>query len=238
MGVPFESEARCGDLGGRKDSRTSELPDCSLPQDPHGANSLGVQPDSKPIWGDVEQKEICWVPASPVWSPSPLPNSVSKCHTSEPIGDKPDYKPEEETVKHTENCRTTELPAATPRFSALLPDPHIDLEFVRRNMQHLRGIIQDPNPPAVDHLQPIPWPPAQAQALKIESNQPGLPKGGLLTGANTETPSSQGEAIPKVPTYLGSGPGTGVRSWNSGWRNYSRALLPDLQVSHSAAPLS
>uniref|UniRef100_A0A4W2ELB5 SPATA31 domain-containing protein n=1 Tax=Bos indicus x Bos taurus TaxID=30522 RepID=A0A4W2ELB5_BOBOX len=223
MGVPFESEARCGDLGGRKDSRTSELPDCSLPQDPHGANSLGVQPDSKPIWGDVEQKEICWVPASPVWSPSPLPNSVSKCHTSEPIGDKPDYKPEEETVKHTENCRTTELPAATPRFSALLPDPHIDLEFVRRNMQHLRGIIQDPNPPAVDHLQPIPWPPAQAQALKIESNQPGLPKGGLLTGANTETPSSQGEAIPKVPTY------SGIRPWH--WSKELELRLEKLQQS-------
>ncbi|CAM9816322.1 unnamed protein product, partial [Rangifer tarandus platyrhynchus] len=197
MGVPFESEARCGDLGGRKDSQISELPDCSLPQDPHGANSLGVQPDSEPIHGDVEQKEICWVPASPVWGPSPLSNS----HTSEPIGDKRDEKPEGETVKHTENCRTTELPALTPRFSALLPDPHIDLEFVRRNMQHLRGIPQDPNPPAVDPLQPIPWPPAQAQALKIESNQPGLPKGGLLTGANAETPSSQGEAIPKVPTY-------------------------------------
>nr|XP_020736066.1 uncharacterized protein C9orf131 homolog [Odocoileus virginianus texanus] len=197
MGVPSESEARCGDLGGRKDSQISELPDCSLPQDPHGASSLGVQPDSEPIHGDVEQKEICWVPASPVWGPSPLPNS----HTSEPIGDKRDEKPEWETVKHTENCRTTELPALTPRFSALLPDPHIDLEFVRRNMQHLRGIPQDPNPPAVDPLQPIPWPPAQAQALKIESNQPGLPKGGLLTGANAETPSSQGEATPKVPTY-------------------------------------
>ncbi|XDA72129.1 hypothetical protein R6Z07F_002418 [Ovis aries] len=223
MGVPFESEARCGDLGGRKDSRTSELPDCSLPQDPHGANSLGVQPDSKPIRGDVEQKEICWVPAYPVWSPSPLPNSMSKSHTSEPIGDKCDYKPEEETVKHTENCRTTELPAATPRFSALLPDPHIDLEFVRRNMQYLRGILQDPNPPAVDPLQPIPWPAAQAHALKIESNQPGLPKGGLLTGANAETPSSRGEAIPKVPTC------SGIQVWH--WSKELKLRLEKLQQS-------
>nr|XP_027819713.2 uncharacterized protein C9orf131 homolog [Ovis aries] len=223
MGVPFESEARCGDLGGRKDSRTSELPDCSLPQDPHGANSLGVQPDSKPIRGDVEQKEICWVPAYPVWSPSPLPNSMSKSHTSEPIGDKCDYKPEEETVKHTENCRTTELPAATPRFSALLPDPHIDLEFVRRNMQYLRGILQDPNPPAVDPLQPIPWSAAQAHALKIESNQPGLPKGGLLTGANAETPSSRGEAIPKVPTC------SGIQVWH--WSKELKLRLEKLQQS-------
>ncbi|XP_052500487.1 uncharacterized protein C9orf131 homolog [Budorcas taxicolor] len=222
MGVPFESEARCGDLGGRKDSRTSELPDCSLPQDPHGANSLGVQRDSKPIRGDVEQKEICWVPAYPVWSPSPLPNSMSKSHTSEPIGDKCDYKPEEETVKHTENCRTTELPAATPRFSALLPDPHIDLEFVR-NMQYLRGILQDPNPPAVDPLQPIPWPAAQAHALKIESNQPGLPKGGLLTGANAETPSSRGKAIPKVPTC------SGIQAWH--WSKELKLRLEKLQQS-------
>ncbi|XP_040101806.1 uncharacterized protein C9orf131 homolog [Oryx dammah] len=223
MGVPFESEARCGDLGGRKDSQTSELPDCSLPQDPHGANSLGVQPDSKPIRGDVEQKEICWVPAYPVWSSSPLPNSMSKSHTSEPIGDKRDYKLEEETVKHTENSRTTELPAATPRFSALLPDPHIDLEFVRKNMQYLRGILQDPNPPAVDPLQPIPWPAAQAQALKIESNQPGLPKGGLLTGANTETPSSWGEAIPKVPTC------SGIQAWH--WSKELKLRLGKLQQS-------
>ncbi|XP_043342358.1 uncharacterized protein C9orf131 homolog [Cervus canadensis] len=217
MGVPFESEARCGDLGGRKDSRISELPDCSLPQDPHGTNSLGVQSDSEPIHRDVEQKEICWVPASPVWGPSPLPNS----HTSEPIGDKRDDKPGGETVKHTENCRTTELLALTPRFSALLPDPHIDLEFVRRTMQHLRGIPQDPNPPAVDSLQPIPWPPAQAQALKIESNQPGLPKGGLLTGANAETPSSQGEAIPKVPTY------PGIQAWR--WSKELELRLDKLQ---------
>ncbi|OWK01010.1 hypothetical protein Celaphus_00018403, partial [Cervus elaphus hippelaphus] len=217
MGVPFESEARCGDLGGRKDSRISELPDCSLPQDPHGTNSLGVQSDSEPIHRDVEQKEICWVPASPVWGPSPLPNS----HTSEPIGDKRDDKPGGETVKHTENCRTTELLALTPRFSALLPDPHIDLEFVRRNMQHLRGIPQDPNPPAVDSLQPILWPPAQAQALKIESNQPGLPKGGLLTGANAETPSSQGEAIPKVPTY------PGIQAWR--WSKELELRLDKLQ---------
>uniref|UniRef100_A0A8C2QVS2 SPATA31 domain-containing protein n=1 Tax=Capra hircus TaxID=9925 RepID=A0A8C2QVS2_CAPHI len=208
MGVPFESEARCGDLGGRKDSRTSELPDCSLPQDPHGANSLGVQPDSKPIWGDVEQKEICWVPAYPVWSPSPLPNSMSKSHTSEPIGDKCDYKPEEETVKHTQNCRTTELLAATPRFSALLPDPHIDLEFVRRNMQYLRGILQDPNPPAVYPLQPIPWPAAQ---------------GGLLTRANAETPSSRGKAIPKVPTC------SGIQAWH--WSTELKLRLEKLQQS-------
>ncbi|XP_065763936.1 spermatogenesis-associated protein 31G1 [Muntiacus reevesi] len=216
VGVPFESEARCGDLGGRKDSQISELPDCSLPQDPHGANSLGVQSDSEPIHRDVEQKEICWVPASPVWGPSPLPNS----HTSEPIGDKHDDKPEGERVKHRENCRTTELPALTPRFSALLPDPHTDLEFVR-NMQHLRGIPQDPNPAAVNPLQPIPWPPTQAQALKTESNQPCLPKGGLLTGANAETPSSQGEAIPEVPTY------PGIQAWH--WNKELELRLDKLQ---------
>ncbi|XP_055283671.1 uncharacterized protein C9orf131 homolog [Moschus berezovskii] len=230
MGVPFESEARCGDLGGRKDSWTSELPDCSLPQDPHGASSLGVQPDSEPISGDGEQKEICWVPASPVWGSSPLPNSMSKSHMSEPIGDKHDYKPEGETVKHTENCRTTELPATTPRFSALLPDPHIDLEFVRRNMQHLRGIPQDPNPLAVDPLQPIPWPPTQVQALTIESNQPGLPKEGLLTGANAETPSSQGEAIPKIPTY------SGIQAWH--WSKELELRLEKLQQIPASRSLS
>uniref|UniRef100_A0A8C6DRY1 SPATA31 subfamily G member 1 n=1 Tax=Moschus moschiferus TaxID=68415 RepID=A0A8C6DRY1_MOSMO len=230
MGVPFESEARCGDLGGRKDSWTSELPDCSLPQDPHGASSLGVQPDSEPISGDGEQKEICWVPASPVWGSSPLPNSMSKSHMSEPIGDKHDYKPEGETVKHTENCRTTELPATTPRFSALLPDPHIDLEFVRRNMQHLRGIPQYPNPLAVDPLQPIPWPPTQVQALTIESNQPGLPKEGLLTGANAETPSSQGEAIPKIPTY------SGIQAWH--WSKELELRLEKLQQIPASRSLS
>ncbi|KAM9675927.1 spermatogenesis-associated protein 31G1-like [Dama dama] len=88
-------------------------------------------------------------------------------------------------------------------------------------MQHLRGNPRDPNPPAVDPLQPIPWPPAQAQALKIESNQPGLPKGGLLTGANAETPSSQGEAIPKVPTY------PGIQAWR--WSKELELRLDKLQ---------
>uniref|UniRef100_A0A8C0CL71 SPATA31 domain-containing protein n=1 Tax=Balaenoptera musculus TaxID=9771 RepID=A0A8C0CL71_BALMU len=229
MGVLFDSEATCGDIERRKNSWASELPACNLPQDPRGANPLGVQSDSEPTGGDMEQKETCCVPVSPLWGPSPRPNSMSKSHTSEPIGDQCNCKPEGETVEQRENCWTIELPAPTPRsLSVPLPDPHIDLEFVRRNVQQ-RGIPQDPSLPAVDPLQPIPWSPTQAEALKIESNQPGLPKGELLPGAKAETPSSQGEAVPKVPTH------SEIQAWH--WSKELELRLKKLQQSPASRSL-
>ncbi|TEA10906.1 hypothetical protein DBR06_SOUSAS7810018 [Sousa chinensis] len=226
-GVLFDSEATCGDIERRKNSWASELLACSLPQDPRGANPLGVQSDSEPTAGDMEQKETCCVPVSPLWGPSPCPNSMSKSHTSEPIGDQCNCKPEGETVEQRGNCCTTELPAPTPRsLSAPLPDPHIDLEFVWRNVQQ-RGIPQDPSLPAVDPLQPIPWPPTQAEALKIESNQPGLPKGELFPGAKAE--SSQGEAVPKMPTH------SGVQAWH--WSKELELRLKKLEQSPASRSL-
>uniref|UniRef100_A0A8C6BWA8 SPATA31 domain-containing protein n=1 Tax=Monodon monoceros TaxID=40151 RepID=A0A8C6BWA8_MONMO len=228
-GVLFDSEATCGDIERRKNSWASELPACSLPQDPRGANPLGVQSDSEPTVGHMEQKETCCVPVSPLWGPSPCPNSMSKSHTSEPIGDQCNCKPEGETVEQRGNCWTTELPAPIPRsLSAPLPDPHIDLEFVWRNVQQ-RGIPQDPSLPAVDPLQPIPWPSTQAEALKIESNQPGLPKGELFPGAKAETPSSQGEAVPKVPTH------SGIQAWH--WSKELELRLKKLQQSPASRSL-
>lgn len=229
MGVLFDSEARCGDIQRRKNCWASELPDCSLPQDPHRANSLGVQSDSEPIRGDKEQKEICCVPVSPLWGPSPSPNSMSKSHTSEPIGDQCNCRPEGETVQQRGNCWTTELPASNPRsLSAPLPDPHVDLEFVWRNMQQ-RGILQDPSLPAVDPLQPIPWPPTLAVALKTEPNQTGLSKGELFPGVNAETPSSQGEAVPQVPTH------SGIQAWH--WSRELELRRKKLQQSSASRSL-
>ncbi|XP_026961410.1 spermatogenesis-associated protein 31G1 [Sagmatias obliquidens] len=228
-GVLFDSEATCGDIERRKNSWASELLACSLPQDPCRANPLGVKSDSEPTAGDMEQKETCCVPVSPLWGPSPCPNSMSKSHTSEPIGDQCNCKPEGETVEQRGNCCTTELPAPTPRsLSAPLPDPHIDLEFVWRNVQQ-RGIPQDPSLPAVDPLQPIPWPPTQAEALKIECNQPGLPKGELFPGAKAETPSSQGEAVPKMPTH------SGVQAWH--WSKELELRLKKLEQSPASRSL-
>uniref|UniRef100_A0A8C9CRD1 SPATA31 domain-containing protein n=1 Tax=Phocoena sinus TaxID=42100 RepID=A0A8C9CRD1_PHOSS len=228
-GVLFDSEATCGDIERRKNSWASELRACSLPQDPRGANPLGVQSDCEPTAGHMEQKETCCVPVSPLWGPSPCPNSTSKSHTSEPIGDQCNCKPEGETVEQRGNCWTTELPAPIPRsLSAPLPDPHIDLEFVWRNVQQ-RGIPQDPSLPAVDPLQPVPWPPTQAEALKIESNQPGLPKGELFPGAKAETPSSQGEAVPKVPTH------SGIQAWH--WSKELELRLKKLQQSPASRSL-
>ncbi|XP_065735979.1 spermatogenesis-associated protein 31G1 [Phocoena phocoena] len=228
-GVLFDSEATCGDIERRKNSWASELRACSLPQDPRGANPLGVQSDCEPTAGHMEQKETCCVPVSPLWGPSPCPNSMSKSHTSEPIGDQCNCKPEGETVEQRGNCWTTELPAPIPRsLSAPLPDPHIDLEFVWRNVQQ-RGIPQDPSLPAVDPLQPVPWPLTQAEALKIESNQPGLPKGELFPGSKAETPSSQGEAVPKVPTH------SGIQAWH--WSKELELRLKKLQQSPASRSL-
>ncbi|XP_006739209.1 uncharacterized protein C9orf131 homolog [Leptonychotes weddellii] len=223
MGVLFDSEARCGDIKRRKNSWASELPACSLPQNPHGARSLGALSDSEPTGRNKQQKETCCIPGSPLWGHSPPPNSKSKFHISEPPGDQCTCKPKAEAVEQKDNCRATELPSPTPSsLSAPLPDPHIDLEFVWRNVQP-RGIPQASSPPAVDPVQPIPWPATLAKALKTESNQPDLPKRELFPGARAETPSSQGEAVPEVP------PNSGIQAWH--WSRELELRLKKLRQS-------
>ncbi|KAM8941352.1 LOW QUALITY PROTEIN: spermatogenesis-associated protein 31G1 [Lycaon pictus] len=221
-GVLFDSEARYGDIKRRKNSWTSELPVCSLPQDPHGTRSLGALSECEPIEGN-KQKETCCVPGSPLWDPSPPPNSKSKSHISEPPRDQCTCKPKGKAVEQRDNCWATELPASTPRsLSAPLLDPHIDLEFVWRNVQP-RGIPQDSSPPAMDLLHPIPWPPTLAKALKIEPNQSDIPKRELFPGAKAETPSSQREAVPEVPST------SGIQAWH--WSSELGLRLKKLQQS-------
>ncbi|XP_025708807.2 spermatogenesis-associated protein 31G1 [Callorhinus ursinus] len=221
MGVLFDSEARCGDIKRRKNSWASELPAGSLPQNLHGARSLGALSKSEPTGGNKQQKETCCIPGSPLWGPSPPPNSKSKSHISETPGDQSTCKPKGEAVEQKDNCRATELPSPTPRsLSAPLPDPHIDLEFVWRNVQP-RGIPQGSSPPAVDPVQPVPWPATLAKALKTEPNQPDLPKRDLSPGARAETPSSQGEAVPEVP------PNSGIQAWR--WSRQLELRLKKLQ---------
>ncbi|EFB15695.1 hypothetical protein PANDA_019355, partial [Ailuropoda melanoleuca] len=223
MGVLFDSEARCGDIKMRKNSWASELPACSLHQDPHGVRSLGALSDSEPIEGNNKQKETCCVSGSQLWGPSPPPNSKSKSHTSESPGDQCTYKPKGEAVEWRDNCRASEPLAPTPSsLSAPLPEPHIDLEFVWRNVQP-RGIPQGSSPPAVDPLWPIPWPATLAKALKIEPNQPDLPKRELFPGSKAEIPPSQGEALPEVP------PNSGVQAWH--WSRELELRLKKLQQS-------
>ncbi|XP_045877672.1 uncharacterized protein C9orf131 homolog [Meles meles] len=223
MGVLFDSEDRCGDIKRRKNSWASGLPACSLPQDPHGARSLGALSDSETIGRNKQQKETCCVPGSPLWGPSPPSNSKSKSHISEPPGDQHTYKSNGEAVKQRDNCWATELPApASSSLSAPLPDPHIDSDFVWRNVQP-RGIPQGSSPPAVDPLQPKSWPTTLAKALKIEPNQPDLPKRELFPGAKAETPSSQGEAVPEVP------PNSGIQAWH--WSKELELRLKKVQQS-------
>ncbi|XP_004392292.1 PREDICTED: uncharacterized protein C9orf131 homolog isoform X2 [Odobenus rosmarus divergens] len=223
MGVLFDSEARCVDIKRRKNSWASELPAGSLPQNLHGARSLGALSNSEPIGGNKKQKETCCIPGSPLWGPSPPPNSKSKSHISEPPGDQCTCKPKGEAVEQKDNCRATELPSPTPSsLSAPLPDPHIDLEVVWRNVQP-RGIPQGSSPPAVDPVQPVPWPATLAKALKTEPNQPDLPKRELSPGTRAETPSSQGEAVPEVP------PNSGIQAWH--WSRELELRLKKLQQS-------
>ncbi|XP_029775253.1 uncharacterized protein C9orf131 homolog [Suricata suricatta] len=223
MEILFGSEATCGDTKRRKNSWASELPAPSLPQDPCGIRSLGARSDSEPIVGDKEQKEICCVPLSPLWGPGPPPNSISKSPVSELTGDQCTCKPNGEAVEQKDNCWATELPAPTAKsVSAPSPDPHIDLEFVWRNVQP-RGIPQGSIPPAVDSLQPIPSPSSLANALKIEPNQPGLSKKEFFPGAKVETPSSQGDAVPEMPTHAG------IQAWH--WSKELELKLKKLQQS-------
>ncbi|XP_045636548.1 uncharacterized protein C9orf131 homolog [Ursus americanus] len=223
MGVLFDSETRCGDIKIRKNSWASELPACSLHQDPHGARSLGALSDTEPIGGNNKQKETCCVSGSQLWGPSPSPNSKSKSHISESPGDQCTYKPKGEAVEWRDKCRANEPLAPTPSsLSAPLPEPHIDLEFVWRNVQP-RGIPQGSSLPAVDPLWPIPWPATLAKALKIEPNQPDLPKRELFPGAKAEIPPSQGEAVPEVP------PNSGIQAWH--WSRELELRLKKLQQS-------
>ncbi|XP_066110440.1 spermatogenesis-associated protein 31G1 [Saccopteryx bilineata] len=185
--------------------------------------NLWPSESTAPVGGNMKQKEICYSPVSPFWGPSPPPNSMSKSHLNEPFGDQSNCKPEGEAVELRENSWTTELPAATPNtHSTPLPDPHIDLEFVWKNVQQ-REIPQGPSPLAVDHLQPIPWAPPLAEALKTESNQPGLPREELFPGAKAEIPPSQREAVPEVSTH------SGIQAWH--WSRELELNLKKLQPS-------
>ncbi|XP_004747521.1 uncharacterized protein C9orf131 homolog [Mustela putorius furo] len=223
MGVLFDSEDRCGDIKRRKNSWASELPACSLPQDRHGARSLGALTDSEPTGRNKQQKETCCVPGSPLWGPSPPSNSKSKTHISEPPGDQHICKPKGETVEQRDNCWATELPTPTSSsLSAPPPDPHIDSDFVWRNVQP-KGIPQGSSPPAVDLLQPKRWPATLAKALKIEPNQPDLPKRELFPGTKAETPSFQGEAVPEVT------PNSRIQAWH--WSRELELRLKKLQQS-------
>ncbi|XP_036891959.1 uncharacterized protein C9orf131 homolog [Sturnira hondurensis] len=222
MGVLSDSEASYGDSQRKKNSWTSELPAPSLPQQPHGARPLGVFSDSESVEGCMKQKKICCAPVSPLWGPSPLPNSMSKSHSCEPIGDQGNCKTEEEAVEQRENSWATKLPGPNPNtLSAQVPDPHMALKFVRRNVRQ-REIPQGPSPPAADPLQPIPWPPTLAEALKTESNQPGLPKE-LFLGVKGEIPPSERNAVPEASLH------PGIQVWH--WSTELELGLKKLQLS-------
>lgn len=221
MGVPSDSEASCGDIPRRKKSWAFAFPAHNLPQDPHEASPLGALSTSEPVAGDMEQKETCWVPVSPFCGPSQPSNSMSMSHISKPVGDQGNCKPEGEAVKQSENYLATELRA--PTFASL-PAPlpaHLDLEFVWPHVQQ-RVVPQGSSPPAVDPLQPIPNT-LLAEALKLEPNQPGPPKGELFPRAKAESPSSQREAAPEAPTN------SQVRAWH--WSRELELRLKKLQQS-------
>ncbi|KAM8804015.1 spermatogenesis-associated protein 31G1 [Rhynchonycteris naso] len=185
--------------------------------------NLWPSESTAPVGGNMKQKEICYSPVSPFWGPSPPPNSMSKSHLSEPLGDQSNCKPKGEAVKQRENSWATELPAPTPNtHSTPLPDPHMDLEFLWRNVQQ-REIPQGSSPLVVDHLQPIPWAPTLAEALKTESNQRGLPREELFPGAKAEILPSQREAVPEVSTH------SGIQAWH--WSRELELNLKKLQPS-------
>lgn len=223
MVVLSDSEASSGDTQRRKNSWAFECPAQSLPQDPYEASPLGVQSDSEADTGNMEQKENCCAPWSPFWGPSPLLNSISESHISESIEDQSNYKPEGGAVEPRRKCWATELPGPTfSSLSAPLPDPHTDVELVWQNVQQ-REIPQGLSPPAVDPLQPIPWPPTPPEALKIEPNQTGIPKGGLFPGGKEETPPSLRETVPEVPTL------SEMQAWH--WSRELELRLKKLQQS-------
>ncbi|XP_059513227.1 uncharacterized protein C9orf131 homolog [Myotis daubentonii] len=180
--------------------------------------NLWTSESTAPSSGDMKQKNICCAPVSPFWDPSPHPNSMSKSHLSEPIRDQGG-----EALEQKENSWATEQPALSPNtLSAPLTGPHIDPEFVWKNVQQ-RESPQDPSPPIVDPLQPINWPPTLAEALKTEPNQPGLSKEELFPGAKAQVPHSQREAVLEISTH------SGIQAWH--WSRELELRLKKLQLS-------
>ncbi|XP_023583105.1 uncharacterized protein C9orf131 homolog [Trichechus manatus latirostris] len=226
MGVLFDSEAVCGDIQRRKNSWASELLARSLPQDPNGASPQRILSDSGLVREVMEQKENCCDPVPPVRDPSPPPNSVSKSHIIEPIGNQWDYKPQGEVAEQKENCWATELPASGPSsHSAPPPELHIDSEFMWRSVQQ-REVPQGSSPPAVDALQPMFWPPSVAETMKIKPTQTDLFKGEIFPEAKVETLPSQEETIPEMPTH------PGVQAWH--WSRELELRLKNLQQSSAS----
>ncbi|KAM9206492.1 uncharacterized protein PS065_014504 [Dugong dugon] len=225
-GVLFDSEAVCRDIQRRKNSWASELLACSLPQDPNGAIPQRILSDSGLVREVMEQKENCCDPVPPIRDPSPPPNSVSKSHVIEPIGNLWDYKPQGEVAEQKENCWATELPASGPSsYSAPPPELHIDSEFMWRSVQQ-REVPQGSSPPALDPLQPMFWPPAVAETMKIKPTQTDLFKGERFPGAKVETLPSQEETIPEMPTH------PGVQAWH--WSRELELRLKNLQQSSAS----
>ncbi|XP_006863230.1 PREDICTED: uncharacterized protein C9orf131 homolog [Chrysochloris asiatica] len=224
-GVQFDSKAICGDMQRRKDSWVSELPGCSLPQDLHGANAQEILSDSRLVREVMEQKNCAPVP--PARSPSLPPNSVSKSHIIEPIGDQWDYRPEGEVVvEQTKNCCTTELLASAPSsLFAPTPEVPLDSEFGWGYRQQSE-VPQGFSPLALDLWQPILGPSALAETLKIPRIQPDLIKEELFPGAKEETPPSQEEVVPIIPTH------PGVPGWQ--WSRELELRLKKLQQNASS----
>ncbi|XP_017398525.1 uncharacterized protein C9orf131 homolog [Cebus imitator] len=214
------SEARYGDIQRRKDSWASKHPACSLPQDLHGASPLGVLSESQPTVREMWQKENC-PPVSPIGGPSPSSNCVSKSHIGDPIADQNNCKPDRGAVEQRKNHWATELPAPSS-LSTPLPEQHTDLEFVWRNVQQ-REVPQGPSPPAVDPLQPVPWPPTLAEAVKIEPIHLGLPKGETFPGVKAEAPLSHKGTVPEVLTH------SGIHAWQ--WSRELKLRLKKLRQS-------
>uniref|UniRef100_A0A5F4W0E6 SPATA31 subfamily G member 1 n=1 Tax=Callithrix jacchus TaxID=9483 RepID=A0A5F4W0E6_CALJA len=220
------SEARYGDIQRRKNSWASKHPACSSPQDLHGASPLGVLSDSQPTIWEMEQKENC-PPVSPGGGPSPSLYCVSKSHIGDPVTDQSNCKPDRGAVEQRKNHWNTELPAPSS-LSTPLPEPHTDLEFVRRNVQQ-REVPQGPSPPAVDPLQPVPWPPTLAEAVKIEPTHPGLRKEETFPGVKAEAPFSHKGTVPEVLTH------SGIHAWQ--WSRELKLRLKKLwQSPASRAP--
>uniref|UniRef100_G1T973 Chromosome 9 open reading frame 131 n=2 Tax=Oryctolagus cuniculus TaxID=9986 RepID=G1T973_RABIT len=219
MGVPFDSEARCGDAGGTKSSRDSEVPACSLLQGPQGVSPLGVLFDSEPVGADVEQKKN-FVSVSPVWDSKLPPKSVSKSHvSSEPFEDQCNCNSEGEAAEQKENSCAFKGPDPSS-LSVPLPEPHVDLDLICRNVPQ-REVPQDLSLPKVDPLKPIAWFPTTAEVLKIEPTQPSLSS--LVPGTKAQAPSSQGEAVPEVLAC------SEVHAWQ--WSRELELTLKKLQQS-------
>ncbi|ELW70283.1 uncharacterized protein C9orf131 homolog [Tupaia chinensis] len=215
---PMDAEARCGDIKRQNNPQAPEVSACSLLQDLHEADSLGVQSDSESVGEYTEQTENCCVPVSPVWDSSPSPNSVSKCYIGEPFEDQYNCKTDREPMELRDKCWATELPA--PSSLSAPPEPCANPEFVWRNVQQ-REVPQGPSPLA-DPRQPITWSSTLAEVLKSEPTQPGQAKGELSLGAMTEeAPTSQGETIPEVLHH------PGIQGWH--WSRELELRLKKLQ---------